>query len=66
MLAVLAMPHLVVQAQQERGYFAIGGEWLLLPLVLLVLYGLQPTVITLVDECLKSEKEKAYSDGNQK
>lgn len=40
-LSILAVPHFVMQAYQNRGYFAIGGEWLivLIPLLVITLIG---------------------------
>ncbi|QEH69755.1 hypothetical protein EKH84_15675 [Cellulosilyticum sp. WCF-2] len=34
-LAIMLTPQMVVEATVDRGYFAIGGEWLLIPLILL-------------------------------
>ncbi len=36
-LSILATPHLVIEAYQVRGYFAVGGEWLVGPLVILLI-----------------------------
>ena len=33
-LAVLATPDIVIQAYEKRGYLAFGGEWLIVPLVI--------------------------------
>ena len=41
MLVAFFTPELVVGAYQDRGYFAIGGEWLLIP------------IIFFIGECLK-------------
>lgn len=38
---------------KERGYFAIGGEWLILPLIMLVIYGLAPTVKEFYQSCME-------------
>jgi len=51
-LAILATPHFVVQAYQARGYFAVGGEWLMLPLILLVVV-LWGQIKLLYRECFK-------------
>ena len=51
-LAILATPHFVVQAMQGRGYFAVGGEWLMLPLILLVVV-LWGQIKLLYRECFK-------------
>lgn len=37
LLSILATPHFVVQAQQQRGYDAVGGEWLLVPLAVVLI-----------------------------
>ena len=57
-LAILSTPHLVVQAYQTRGYYAIGGEWLIVPLAALIVYGFIPSTIKLSRACSKEEIEK--------
>ena len=52
-LAILATPHIVVQAYQGRNYFAIGGEWFVAPLVMVLVGALLPSVIEFARECLK-------------
>lgn len=54
-LSLLATPCLVVQAYQTRGYFAIGGEWLLI-LVSLLLIAVSRQFVSLYKECFKVEK----------
>jgi len=51
-LAILATPHFVVQAMQGRGYFAVGGEWLVVvaTILLVVLWG---QMKLLYRECFK-------------
>lgn len=61
-LAILFTPHFVVQAHQTRDYFAIGGEWLIVLLVLLVIYGLVPAVVGLVRQCLESGFRKSIKN----
>ena len=56
-LAVLATPHFVSNAFQERGYYAIGGEWLLVPLAFLVGYALIPTINEFLKEVERFERD---------
>ena len=46
------MPPMIISAYQQRGYFAIGGEWLVIPLIALVVYGLWPSIKRLWQACL--------------
>jgi len=50
--AFFIMPPMIISAYQQRGYFAIGGEWLVVPLMALILYGLVPSVKQLWQACL--------------
>lgn len=36
LLVLMAMPAIVMNQTTRRGYFAIGGEWLIIPLICLV------------------------------
>ncbi len=54
--------HAVEYAYEFRGYVAIGGEWLVLPMLLAVVYFLQEGVWSLIDSlknfripCLEEE-----------
>lgn len=58
-LSILATPDFIVEAYEKRGYFAIGGEWLIVSLVLLLVYGLIPTITTLGKGCFKNEFTKS-------
>lgn len=55
--AFFIMPPMIVNAYQARGYFAIGGEWLVIPLIALVVYGLVPSIKQLYQECIRDYKE---------
>ena len=35
-VALLSMPTIVMNEMTRRGYFAIGGEWLIIPLICMV------------------------------
>ena len=50
--AFFIMPPMIVNAYQQRGYFAIGGEWLVIPLIALIVYGLVPSIKRLWQACL--------------
>ena len=58
-LAVMATPHFVSNALSARGYFAIGGEWLLVPLAFLVGYGIIPTIKILIQEVARIDDNKS-------
>lgn len=62
-LAVLATPHMVIQAYQTRGCFALGSEWLLvLPVILSI--ALANQIKSLYVECFKAEIENESADNN--
>lgn len=42
----------IISTYIERGYFAIGGEWLVIPLIALIVYGLWPSIKRLWQACL--------------
>lgn len=56
--AFFIMPPMVVTAYQQRGCFVIGGEWLIVPLVALVVYGLAPTITELYKACFEEEQDE--------
>lgn len=49
-ISFFIMPPMIISAYQQRGYFAIGGEWLVIPLIALIAYGLVPSIQQLYDE----------------
>ena len=54
--AIIVQAFAIISATPSRGYFAIGGEWLIVPLYLLIAYGFIPTVFeayNLIKEDLK-------------
>ncbi|AEE98049.1 hypothetical protein [Mahella australiensis] len=51
-IGLVLMPFAIHSAYEARGYFAIGGEWLVLPLALLVT-GLIDSVKTTLQEIKK-------------
>ena len=62
MLAVLATPQMIINAYQTRGYYAVGGEWFIIPFVLLLVYAMPPTLITFTKEGNKSAREPASKE----
>jgi hypothetical protein len=56
-LSVLATPCMVVQSYQTRGYLAVGGEWLLIPLTILIIL-LISQIKSLWKECIDDTKER--------
>jgi hypothetical protein len=40
----------IISTYIEREYFAIGGEWLVLPLIALIAYGLVPSIQQLIQK----------------
>lgn len=57
-ISFFIMPPMIISAYQQRGYFAIGGEWLIVPLVALVVYGLAPTITELYKACFEEEQDE--------
>lgn len=53
---IIVQAFAIISATPSRGYFAIGGEWLIVPLYLIVAYGLIPTIKELFEEVAVSEK----------
>ncbi len=45
--AIIVQAFTIISATPSRGYFAIGGEWLIVPLYLLISYGFIPTILEL-------------------
>ena len=54
--AFFIMPPMIVNAYQQRGYFAIGGEWLVIPLIALIVYGLAPSIKQLWQACFEESE----------
>jgi hypothetical protein len=51
-------PPIIVSAYQQRGYFAVGGEWLVPVLVSLVVYGLAPNIKQLWQACFEESENR--------
>lgn len=49
------MPPTIISACQARGYLAVGGEWLIVPLIALIAYAFIPSIKQLYKECFKKE-----------
>lgn len=55
-LVLMAMPTIVMNEITRRGYFAIGGEWLIIPLICMVWVGTEEFRELL--HTIKKEKKK--------
>ncbi|PHV72154.1 hypothetical protein CS063_01375 [Sporanaerobium hydrogeniformans] len=57
----LLLPLIIVQAimmydmAYERGIITVGGEWFIVPLYIVVVYGLIPSIKQLFEEVYKDE-----------
>ena len=55
-ITLILMPPMIVNAYQQRGYFAIGGEWFVIPLIALIVYGLAPSIKQLWQACFEESE----------